>query len=77
MASVNGKRTRGSIKELTDSLHQDPFYSVKTIRFDLPTGEGAPSIMRGLGEFLGHIIHVLCIHYLCHLKYGSEPFFRL
>jgi hypothetical protein len=24
MASVNGKRTEGSIKELTDLLHQDP-----------------------------------------------------
>ncbi|AKR13362.1 hypothetical protein CJ999_33130 [Bacillus thuringiensis] len=47
--SVNGKRTKGSIKELTDALHQDPLGLSKRIRFGLPTGEGAPQGLRGWG----------------------------
>jgi len=46
---VNGKRTEGSIRELTDSLHQDPLGLPKRIRFGLPTGEGAPQGLRGWG----------------------------
>lgn len=53
MASVNGKRTVGSIKELIDSLHQDPLGVSNKPLFDLPTGEGAPQGLRGWGVRLG------------------------
>lgn len=49
MASVNGKRTEGSIKELIDSQNPNPFGIVETCRFDLPPGEGAPQGLRGWG----------------------------
>lgn len=49
MASVNGKRTEGSIKELIDSQNPNPLGIVETCRFDLPPGEGAPQGLRGWG----------------------------
>jgi hypothetical protein len=52
MASVNGKRTGGSIKELTDSLHPNPLVVVKRYAFDPAYRRGSPlKKMRGLGVF--------------------------
>lgn len=34
---------------MTDSLHQDPLGVSKVPPFDLPTGEGAPSKIEGVG----------------------------
>lgn len=49
MASVKGKRTEGSIKELIDSLSPKPSWHCQNLCFDLPTGEGAPSKKEGVG----------------------------
>ena len=59
MGSVNGKShewsagaKRGEFKELTRAPDLHPLGIVETLCFDLPPGEGAPSKVRGLGEFL-------------------------
>ncbi|PEO07860.1 hypothetical protein CN561_00280 [Bacillus toyonensis] len=46
---VNGKRNEVSIKELTNLRHPNPLDVSKRKRFDLPTGEGAPSKIEGVG----------------------------
>ncbi|PGO80606.1 hypothetical protein CN980_03140 [Bacillus cereus] len=38
-----------SIKELTNSRYPNPLDGSKRIRFELPTGEGAPSKNEGVG----------------------------
>jgi hypothetical protein len=50
MASVNGKRTVGSIKELTDELRQEPGRKTNP-RLFAPAEGAAPSKLRGWGEF--------------------------
>ena len=50
MASVNGKRTIGSIKELTDELRQKPGRKTNP-RLFAPAEGAAPSKLRGWGEF--------------------------
>jgi hypothetical protein len=51
MASVKGKRTLGSIKELTDSLHQNPLGVSKVHLLTCVPAREPPQKMRGLGEF--------------------------
>lgn len=53
MVSVNGKRTGGSIKELTDSLHPNPLVVVKRYAFDPAYRRGSPSRIEGLGSSNG------------------------
>jgi len=79
MASVNGKRTGGSIKELIDSLHPNPLVVVKRYAFDPAYRRGSPlKKMRGLGVFFygvwGRVpqwvwakLKVCC----CHAGHGS------
>ncbi|KXY27718.1 hypothetical protein AT267_04185 [Bacillus cereus] len=49
---VNGKRNEVSIKELTNCPKPKTLlWCSNGTRLNLPTGEGAPSKMRGLGVF--------------------------
>jgi hypothetical protein len=48
----NGSGTEGEHKELTTPQAQYPLVSSKTTVLGVPTGEGAPQKVRGVGVFL-------------------------
>lgn len=54
MVSVNGKRTEGSIKELTDLSSQDPL-GIEQTSFVLAYRRGSPSRIEGLGSSINGV----------------------